>query len=72
MHWPTDKEVYCDIWIYHGKGPWPDGDNVGKAILDGLQGLVWHNDNRVLLRQQGRVVRCDSPRVDVLVSFVEG
>lgn len=71
--WPTDRPVYCDIWIHYGRGRGriPDGDNVGKAILDGLNRIAWKDDNTVLLRQQGRILNSNCPRVDVLVSFVE-
>jgi len=48
--WPTDKQVYCDLEIYHKNAVRPDPDNVVKAIADALTGLLWKDDRNVLGR----------------------
>lgn len=48
--WPTSKQVFCDLGIYHATAVRPDPDNVVKAISDALTGVLWKNDRNVLCR----------------------
>jgi len=48
--WPTTKQVFCDLEIYHKNAVRPDPDNVVKAIADALTGLLWKDDRNVLGR----------------------
>ena len=48
--WPTNKQLYCDLEIYHKNAIRPDASNVVKAIEDALTGLLWKDDRNVLGR----------------------
>lgn len=48
--WPTDRQVYCDLEIYHENAVRPDPSNVVKAVEDALTGLLWKDDRNVLGR----------------------
>jgi len=48
--WPTGKQVYCDLEIYHKNARKPDASNVVKAVEDALTGLLWKDDRNVLGR----------------------
>lgn len=57
-HWTGDPhEGPLEIWLEfyfprprRGRSPWPlvDVDNAGKAVLDGLKGVVYPNDVQVV------------------------
>lgn len=44
----------------------PDVDNFAKAVLDGLNGIVWRDDSQVVELRASKHYSI-SPRVDVLV-----
>lgn len=46
----------------------PDLDNVGKAVLDGCNSIVWDDDSRVCDMTLHKRYS-DEPRVDVVVSW---
>src|SRR6267143_1804940 len=46
--WPLDADSYhLHVTLVFGRRPWPDADNVMKAIADGLRKIVWRDDNLV-------------------------
>jgi crossover junction endodeoxyribonuclease RusA len=46
--WPLDATSYhLHVTLVFGRRPWPDADNVMKAIADGLRKVVWRDDNLV-------------------------
>lgn len=65
-----NKEIALavQIVIYTAKKSPPDGDNIEKSILDGMQrgGLI--EDDSQVCNCHWRVVRSDNPRVEVLVT----
>lgn len=48
----------------------PDIDNVIKAILDGMNGVVFKDDKQII-RLFGEKYYSDTPRVEVAVTFAE-
>jgi crossover junction endodeoxyribonuclease RusA len=66
---PTKKQVFMDIWIYHKNAIKPDSDNVVKAIEDGLSGVLWYNDRHVLTRPQAERWPDANPRVEIEITF---
>ena len=78
IEWPTKKQVFMDVWIYHDLTDLrkkPDSGNVIKAIEDALSGTrkrsfyLWKDDKHVLSRPQGEYWPDDNPRVDVAIWF---
>lgn len=73
LHWrkicPSDRWFYLDLSIYHEKGRYPDADNVIKAIMDGLEGVIWKNDSRVIPRVEKIELKSANPRVYVVIDI---
>jgi len=71
--WPLDAEYRVQIQIYPPDMRRPDGDNVLKAIQDGLNHLAWHDDRQTV---GGSYWTHDPdkthPRVEVEVAIVSG
>lgn len=57
-----------EITIYTAKKSPPDGDNVEKSILDGMQRGGLLEDDAQICDCHWRVVGSDNPRVEVLVT----
>jgi Holliday junction resolvase RusA-like endonuclease len=49
-----------------------DGDNLQKAIWDGLNGVAWEDDSQVVEWRGFKVLSRDNPRVDVRIWIVDG
>lgn len=69
--YPTSKQVYLDLKIYHANARKPDSDNVVKAIADGLTGVLWRDDRHVLPRVNGEFWPDPFPRVEVKISSTD-
>jgi len=71
--WPLDAQYRVQIQIYPPNRRVPDGDNVLKAIQDGLKGLVW-SDDRLTVGGSYWTHDPDAarPRVEVEVAVVAG
>lgn len=72
--WPVKiAQVYVDYWIYSEKKATdpraPDQDNIEKAILDGLEGVLYKNDRQALGRCQGYEFEDPNPRVEIRVEI---
>lgn len=69
VQWPTDRQVFMDVYIYHLNGKKPDSCNVVTAIQDGLSGVLWENDRHVLSRVYEEIWPDENPRVAVVIGF---
>lgn len=51
----------------------PDGDNVGKAVLDAGNGILWHDDAQVVVLHVVKVTGAhgEEPRVTVVVHAMD-
>lgn len=49
----------------------PDLDNVAKAILDGLNGFAWRDDNQVCDLQIGKYYTRGSPSIEIEIRWEE-
>jgi crossover junction endodeoxyribonuclease RusA len=56
---------YLDVRLYFKNDRRPDTDNVVKAVMDGLEGVLWANDRNVLPRVQRVVIGSVEPRIEV-------
>ncbi len=45
--WPRASRVRARL-VFYGASPTSDTDNLAKAILDGLQGVLYENDRHVV------------------------
>lgn len=66
-------QVY--LWFTLGHGRAVDADNLSKAVLDGMNGIVWKDDRQVtelhIVKQQPTPGHCPMPGVDVQVYLPE-
>lgn len=64
---PGGTKVVVDVWIW-----WPDGRrrdpaNLSKILLDGLKGILFPDDDTVLIRYQDYAVDRSRPRLEVAI-----
>lgn len=52
---PLNGEIAVNIIVYVKNNVYPDLDNIGKSILDGLQGIAYRNDRQVSIFSIQRV-----------------
>ena len=71
--WPLDARYRVSVVIYPANARVPDGDNVLKAVQDGLNGLAWSDDRRSKMGSYDtREPDRENPRVEVTVAVVSG
>lgn len=46
--WPLSGRYSLDVTAYLGRQPWPDWDNIGKAISDACTKILWRNDRQIV------------------------
>jgi Holliday junction resolvase RusA-like endonuclease len=72
---PLVVEVRCYVEKPKtGKRPWPNGDvdNYAKAVLDGLNGILWDDDDQIIdLRVTKEYVEIGNARIEVEVRSVK-
>lgn len=68
--WPLDKRYQLTIEIYRAarRGDW---DNFGKAISDGLQGVLWKNDGSIVDATVRIFEKSKDPRAHVTVEILD-
>ena len=67
----TDNNfIYIDAYIYFNRMG-RDDDNVYKLLKDSLQGLVYENDSKALVRTQRVYFDTDNPHIDLIIHPVE-
>lgn len=54
---PPDQWIFLDMWVWFPDYRTRDPSNLLKVLLDAFTGILWHDDNQVLPRQQGYWVR---------------
>ena len=65
-----ENYIYMDTVIYFNrKGR--DDNNIYKLLCDSLEGIVYDNDSRVLIRTEKILYDTENPRVEVYVHPVE-
>jgi Holliday junction resolvase RusA-like endonuclease len=62
--------IYQDIHVYFNRKN-RDSDNILKLLNDSLQGIVFHNDSKVLTRVQRIYYDHSNPRVECAYSVCE-
>lgn len=68
---PLEGPVGIEVEVYGiGKGRIGDLDNIVKAVMDGLNGVAWHDDSQVV-EIRARRNKSDLERVEVKVWRVE-
>ena len=68
--WTKENYLYQDA-IIHFNRKGRDADNIYKLLNDTLEGIVYDNDSRVLVRTQRIVYDSKNPRVEVTLTPVE-
>lgn len=68
--WPMGAAYRVKMLVWFQDLRRRDLDNVVKAVLDGLNGVLWDDDSQVVELSIGRAVDRDRPRVDVVVEVV--
>lgn len=63
--WSKKKQEEAALGVLRPTGK-PDVDNFAKAVLDGLNGIVWRDDSQVVELRASKFYSI-TPRVDVLV-----
>jgi Holliday junction resolvase RusA-like endonuclease len=59
--WPMDARYKIRLELYYPDRRRRDGDNVMKAVKDGLNGILWEDDSQVY---DERTLRCPEPDGD--------
>lgn len=62
--------IYQDINVYFNRKN-RDSDNILKLLNDSLQGLIFHNDSKVLTRVQRVYYDYENPRVECTYTICE-
>jgi len=74
QHWNLDVTknhfIYQDIDVYFNRKN-RDSDNILKLLNDSLQGLIFHNDSKVLTRVQRVYYDHSNPRIECTYSVCE-
>lgn len=65
--WPTDRRYRVTVWAVFGDNRRRDADNVGKAVLDALNGIAWKDDSQVEMLAVWRHVDRDNPHTAIAV-----
>lgn len=68
--WTKENFVYQDAVIHFARRG-SDDNNIYKLLNDTLEGIVYDNDSRVLVRTQRIVYDSTNPRVEVTITPVE-
>lgn len=68
--WPLDARYRVTINAYFGDARRRDADNVGKAVLDALNGITWKDDSQVQSLTLTRVVDRSAPRTNVRIEVL--
>jgi Holliday junction resolvase RusA-like endonuclease len=66
----NDRFIYIDTYIFFQRTNMDD-DNVYKLLKDSLQGLVYKNDSKALVRTQAVYFDTENPHVDVIIHPVD-
>lgn len=64
-------ELVVDVWFYRNSSRRCDGDNLLKAVFDGLIGIVWEDDSQVVDFHGHKRVDRARPRTEVRVWLTE-
>ena len=67
----TDKPVAVELVFRLTGGRRPDVDNLAKAVLDAMNGIVFHDDRQVGRLTVERHVRCQAGQVHARVYELE-
>lgn len=70
--WPSDEQYVVVIDIYFPDLRRRDGDNVMKAVFDGLNNVLWGDDDQVVDGRFTKRLDRQNPRADVRVSVFTG
>ena len=65
---PVELTVAC----YFPDARRRDADNVLKAVMDGLNGVAYDDDSRVVKATVTKAIDREQPRTEVTVRYVEG
>lgn len=68
--WTKENFVYQDAVIYFARRG-SDDNNIYKLLNDSLEGIVYDNDSRVLVRTQRIVYDSKNPRIEVSIKPVD-
>jgi Holliday junction resolvase RusA-like endonuclease len=70
FEWTKENFVYQDAVFYFARRG-TDDNNQYKILNDSLEGIVYDNDSRVLVRTQRIVYDSKNPRIEVTISPVD-
>lgn len=70
FEWTKENYVYQDAIIYFARRG-SDDNNIYKLLNDSLEGIVYDNDSRVLVRTQHIVYDAKNPRIEVSIKPVD-
>lgn len=71
VYWPMDAEYRVSFHAYFKDRRHGDMDNIAKALLDGMEGIVYTNDKRVAgFGQCDRSIDRENPRLVVVVEVL--
>lgn len=68
--WTKENYLYQDAVIYFTRRG-SDDNNVYKLLNDSLEGILYDNDSRVLVRTQRIVYDASNPRIELTLTPVE-
>ena len=68
LDWPIAVEVSC----YFSDERCHDIDNVLKAVMDGMNGVLYHDDSQVVSASVSKAIDRSDPRVEVRVRRAAG
>lgn len=66
-NWPQNGKYSVKVEAYFKDARRRDIDNVAKSVLDGLNGILWADDNQVAELNATKTIDRDNPRTVVTV-----
>ena len=69
---PLTEQIAITFHFYRASAGRADVDNLSKACMDSLQGVIFKNDNQVSVLHAEKHIDRENPRVEITVEEING